>query len=81
MSTIDAHVGTKIKTSRAALGITPTAFANDLDISITDLALYESGRRRICVSLLFACANSLEVEFASPEEPAPRRKTGLYLGH
>ncbi len=62
MSTIHAHVGAKIKTRRAALGITPNAFANDLDISTADLALYESGRRRICVSLLFACANSLEVE-------------------
>ncbi len=90
MSTIDAHVGAKIKARRAALEISPAALAVPLNISVADLAHYENGQRRICVSLLFAFANSLDVEigyffrdmtFASDQRLATRRTKSLYLVH
>lgn len=90
MSTIHAHVGAKIRARRAGLEISPAALADYLDISVSDLESYETGRRRICVSLLFGFANVLNVEIAyffsgmtvaSDYSPPPPRTRHLHLVH
>lgn len=88
MSTIDIHVGAKIKARRVTLEISPYALALALNISVADLVHYENGRRRVCVSLLFEIANTLDVEigyffsgmtFASDTRLAATRKPNLYM--
>lgn len=70
---VDAHVGSQLKTRRAAMGLTQSDVAKHLNISFQQVQKYELGRNRISASKLYDAAQLLQVEvgyfFAGLDNP------------
>ena len=76
-STVDVHVGGRVRVRRRLLGMTQERLAELIDVTFQQVQKYERGSNRISASKLFAIASALEVsigyffEGLEGEEPAP----------
>ena len=59
---IDQHVGERIRSRRAELGLTQEQLAEALDISYQQIQKYETGANRISASRMFEMARKLDVD-------------------
>jgi transcriptional regulator with XRE-family HTH domain len=58
---VDSHVGARIRKRRRQLGISLKALGRSVGRSLQQVHAYESGANRVCASLLWAFAGSLDV--------------------
>lgn len=82
---IDQHVGERIRTRRAELGLTQEQLAEALNVSYQQIQKYETGANRISAGRLFELARKLRVDVSyffdglpldTPGEPAPLEHGG-----
>lgn len=60
-SSVDLHVGARIRMRRRVLGISQEALAEALRLTFQQVQKYERGANRVSASKLFAIANFLQV--------------------
>jgi transcriptional regulator with XRE-family HTH domain len=58
---VDSHVGARIRKRRRQLGISLKALGRSVGRSLQQVHAYESGANRVCASLLWEFAMSLDV--------------------
>jgi transcriptional regulator with XRE-family HTH domain len=58
---VDRHVGARIRKRRRQLGISLKALGQSVGRSLQQVHAYESGANRVCASLLWEFATSLDV--------------------
>ena len=82
---IDQHVGERIRSRRAELGLTQEQLAEALEVSYQQVQKYETGANRISAGRIFELARKLRVDvsyffdglpLAAPAEPAPMEHGG-----
>lgn len=61
-SSIDTHIGTKVRCAREAQNFTIEYFADALGITFDELFLFESGVERLGPMLLFKAAKILSID-------------------
>ena len=61
---IDQHVGERIRSRRAELGLTQEQLAEALNVSYQQIQKYETGANRISASRIFEMARKLEVDLS-----------------
>jgi|GEM_PF-6576281 len=73
--TLDEHIGRKLRSGRAAVGLSTMAAASKLGIEVFHLKQIEAGHKRASATVLSHAAQAYEVEiswffdFTSPPEP------------
>jgi transcriptional regulator with XRE-family HTH domain len=60
-SSVDVHVGGRVRVRRRFLGMTQERLAELIDVTFQQVQKYERGANRISASKLFAIAGALEV--------------------
>lgn len=74
-STIDEHIGARIRSRRRALDLTQDDLAGRIGVTAQQIHKYESGANRVAASKLFEIATALAMPmsafFAGLPEPAP----------
>ena len=58
---VDAHIGARIEMRRTALGLTRDAVAQALDVTVRQVAAFETGAARVSSSALFELADLFDV--------------------
>ena len=58
---VDRHVGSRIRKRRRQLGMSLKSLGKSVGRSLQQVHAYESGANRVCASLLWQFATSLEV--------------------
>ncbi|MBO9543312.1 helix-turn-helix transcriptional regulator [Caulobacter sp.] len=61
-SSIDAHVGTRVRMRRKVLGVTQDQLADSLHITFQQVQKYERGENRISASKLYQIASLLKTD-------------------
>jgi transcriptional regulator with XRE-family HTH domain len=80
---IDQHVGERIRSRRAELGLTQEQLAAALNVSYQQIQKYETGANRISAGRIFELARKLEVDLAYFFDGLPLQQHGEQppLGH
>jgi transcriptional regulator with XRE-family HTH domain len=61
---IDRHVGERIRSRRAELGLTQEQLAEALNVSYQQIQKYETGANRISAGRIFVLASKLDVDLS-----------------
>lgn len=64
-SPIDAAIGQKLRSARAAKGVTQDAVAQALGVTFQQIQKYETGQNRLSAAGLLSVCNALDVEPAA----------------
>jgi transcriptional regulator with XRE-family HTH domain len=64
-STVDKHIGARIRESRRALGMTQESLGELLGVTFQQIQKYEKGRNRVSAARLFEICEALDVSLAS----------------
>lgn len=63
-SSVDVHVGGRVRTRRRLLGLTQERLAELIDVTFQQVQKYERGTNRISASKLFAIASALDASIS-----------------
>jgi transcriptional regulator with XRE-family HTH domain len=76
---IDILVGTNLRRLRINAGMTMVQFAAEIGVSYQQLQKYEHARNRVSASMLWECAEALDVSVSSffQQPPGSRNDTQL----
>ncbi len=79
-SSVDVHVGGRVRVRRRLINMTQETLADMIDVTFQQVQKYERGSNRISASKLFAIAEALEVPinyfFEGLDEPSVREGDG-----
>ncbi len=72
---VDKHVGNRLRQLRALRGITQTALADEIGVTIQQIQKYERGANRISASRMWEISRVLNVPIASSFEGIPTARS------
>lgn len=74
-SSVDTHIGLKVRCAREAQGFTARRFADALGLTVGELHLFERGADRLGPTLLFKAARTLSLDLKEFFSDMPLQST------